>query len=156
MKFRKGGKVWALGLAGLALCWGVASTPAMAAERSAVKNYILRCVGCHGQDGSGAPKQGIPSFPGLVDPLYSDDTGRTYLIHVPGVTASSLTHREIAEVLNYVADRWARAPEQLARFTAQEVHMRQQVQVKDIVALRRQLTEHFRAQGVELAPYPWP
>jgi len=128
----------------------------VAAERSATKNYILRCLGCHGADGSGAPKQGIPAFPGLVDPLYNDDKGRTYLVHVPGVTASSLTDNEIAEVLNYVADRWAKAPAQIPRFTAQEVQQRQQVKVKDVVALRRSLTEHFRQQGVDLADYPWP
>lgn len=149
-------------MVGMVLAWcmtlGVSAVThqAVAAERSATKNYILRCLGCHGADGSGAPKQGIPAFPGLVDPLYSNDKGRTYLVHVPGVTASSLTNNEIAEVLNYVADRWAKAPEQLQRFTAQEVQERQQVPVKDVVALRRALTEQLRQQGIELADYPWP
>lgn len=149
-------------MVGMVLAWcmtlGVSAVAhqAVAAERSATKNYILRCLGCHGADGSGAPKQGIPAFPGLVDPLYSNDKGRTYLVHVPGVTASSLTNNEIAEVLNYVADRWAKAPEQLQRFTAQEVQERQQVPVKDVVALRRALTEQLRQQGIELADYPWP
>lgn len=149
-------------MVGIVLGWCMASSlcavssQVVAAERSADKNYILRCVGCHGQDGAGAPKQGIPAFPGLLDPLYSDDKGRTYLIHVPGVTASSLTTNEIADVLNYVARRWAKQPEQLKPFTAQEVTERQKVTVKDIVALRRDLTQYFREQGVELASYPWP
>lgn len=145
-------------LLGISMCaslCGVAG-PAFAAERSADKNWILRCVGCHGQDGAGAPSKGIPAFPGLLDPLYSDDQGRTYLIHVPGVTASSLSFNEIADVLNYVARRWAKEPDKLRLFTAQEVAARQKVEVKDIVALRRYLTEYFREQGIELASYPWP
>ena len=138
----------------LSLC--LLASQASAAELSADKNYILRCLGCHGQDGAGVPKQGIPAFPGLLDPLYSNDWGRTYLTHVPGVTASSLSAPEIAAVLNYVAQRWANVPQRLQLFTAEEVRLRQKIEVKDIVALRRYLTQSFRAQGIELAPYPWP
>ena len=149
-------------MVGMVLAWSLAlgvgamANQVVAAERSATKNYILRCLGCHGADGTGAAQQGIPPFPGLVDPLYNDEKGRTYLLHVPGVTSSSLTDNEIAEVLNYVADRWAKEPEKIQRFTLQEVQARKQVKVTDVVALRRSLTEHFREQGVELASYPWP
>lgn len=127
-----------------------------AAERSASSNYILRCLGCHGADGAGAPNTGIPAFPGFLDPLYESDTGRTYLVHVPGVSSSGLNTKEISQVLNYVAKRWANNPERLQPFTLEEVQARQAIDVKDIVALRRYLSEHFRSQGVELAPYPWP
>ncbi|WP_156920038.1 c-type cytochrome [Comamonas composti] len=140
----------------LAACLGAITCNVLAVERSAEKNYLLRCVGCHGQDGAGAPNQGIPAFPGLLDPLYSNDLGRTYLTHVPGVRASSLSANEIAAVLNHVAQRWAKAPHELERFTAEEVQVRQKVEVPDIVALRRHLTGYFRARGIELAPYPWP
>lgn len=138
----------------VAICMHVGS--AKATERSASSNYILRCLGCHGANGAGAPNTGIPAFPGFLDPLYASNEGRTYLVHVPGVAASGLNTKEIAQVLNYVAKRWATNPEQLQRFTVEEVQQRQSIEVKDIVALRRYLSEHFRAQGVELAPYPWP
>ena len=156
MTVRKSG-VWAvvvmLGL--LYVLYGNAAL-AQATERSASSNYILRCLGCHGANGAGAANTGIPAFPGLVDPLYATEEGRTYLVHVPGVAASGLNTQEIGQVLNYVAKRWARDPEQVKPFTVEEVRARQAMEVKDIVALRRYLSEHWRAQGVELAPYPWP
>ncbi|WP_085314480.1 c-type cytochrome [Derxia lacustris] len=140
------------GLAGPALL----PSAALAGELSPGANYLLRCAGCHGIEGHGAPESGIPPFPGLVDPFYRDAQGRTYLLHVPGVVSSSLSAQEIAAVLNYIAARWAKAPAGIARFDAAEVSQRMAEPVADVVAFRRGLVEKYRAAGVEVAPYPWP
>ena len=142
-------------LAGLAAP-AVAPSVALAGELSPAANYLLRCAGCHGVEGHGATESGIPPFPGLVDPFYRDEQGRTYLLHVPGVVSSSLSAKEIADVLNYIAARWAKAPAGIARFDATEVERRMAEPVADVVTFRRGLVEKYRAAGVDVAPYPWP
>lgn len=129
--------------------------PAVAQERSASTNYVLRCLGCHGMDGAGSTIGGIPPFPGYIDSLFADDQGRTYLMHVPGIVASSLTDREIAEVMNYVMTQWGEQ-ETFTAFTVDEVARRRAEPVTDVVAFRRTLVERLAQQGLPIADYPWP
>lgn len=116
--------------------------------------YILRCAGCHGMEGLGTEAGGIPGFPGSIATLAGDDTGRTYMVHVPGVVGSSLDDAEIGAVLNYVLERWG-APG-APPFSAEEVTRRRAEPVADVVALRSRLTARLAAEGKPLAPYPWP
>lgn len=140
-------------LAALLLVTGAAS---QAAERKPQANYVLRCAGCHDMDGSGLPKAGIPPFPGLVDAFYNDPRGRLYLMHVPGVASSSLSDREIAGVMNYVAERWSKPENRVPRFTAEEVGRLRAQPVADVVAMRRELVRDYQARGLPVAEYPWP
>lgn len=140
-------------LAALLLVTGAAS---QAAERKPQANYVLRCAGCHDMDGSGLPKAGIPPFPGLVDAFYNDPRGRLYLMHVPGVASSSLSDREIAGVMNYVAERWSKPENHVPRFTAEEVGRLRAQPVADVVAMRRELVRDYQARGLPVAEYPWP
>lgn len=72
-------------------------------------NYVLRCAGCHGMEGLGTETGGIPGFPHSIATLAGDDTGRTYMLHVPGVVGASLDNAAIAAVLNYILERWGDA-----------------------------------------------
>jgi mono/diheme cytochrome c family protein len=139
-----------------ALVSGLASValPAAATERSPRVNYILRCAGCHGIQGAGTVKGGVPSFHGSVSDLANDDAGRTYVLNVPGVLGSSLTDSEIAAVMTYVVDRWGGEP--APAFSPEEVARRQATPVADIVAMRRALAARFAAEGRPLPEYPWP
>ena len=132
-----------------------AMVPAQAQQRGARVNYILRCSGCHGLDGTGHEQGGIPAFPGYVGSIIDDDEGRTYLMHVPGVVATGLNDREIAEVMNYVASQWGGNPA-FDRFTEEEVRVRRATAVADAVEFRRILARRLLSAGKPLAPYPWP
>lgn len=140
----------------LVLVSGFASVAmtAAASELSPRANYILRCAGCHGIEGAGTVKGGVPSFHGSVSDLANDDAGRTYVLNVPGVLGASLTDSEIAAVMTYVVDRWGGAP--APPFTPEEVALRRAKPVADIVALRRALAARFAAEGRPLPEYPWP
>lgn len=137
---------WAMGLS-------LAAAPALAQERSAHTNYILRCVGCHGFDGMGSKVGGVPAFPGSIGALARSGDGRTYLLHVPGVVNSSLTNAEIAQVMNFILDRWS---EGAPKFDTAEVDRRRATPVPDIVAMRREIGTELQREGVFLAQYPWP
>lgn len=141
----------ALSLAGL-----LVAPLAQAADRPAQANYLLRCSGCHGPDGSGAPAAGIPPLPGFISAFTADEQGRTYLMHVPGVVSTGLNDREIAAVMNYVVDRWGNARQPFTRFTPEEVTHLRAIEVADVVAYRRDLIKRLQAEGQPVAAYPWP
>ncbi|MCW5718485.1 MAG: hypothetical protein KIS68_11720 [Bauldia sp.] len=132
--------------------------PAADVERDPHTNFILRCSGCHGVTGVGAPLAGIPTFPDVVGVFAGDDDGRTYLFHVPGIVSASLSNREIAGVMNYVMEAWAgrSLPADFVPFTEEEVTMRRAIPVEDVVAFRRAIVERLAAQGLVAADYPWP
>ncbi|UYQ72786.1 cytochrome c [Pelagibacterium flavum] len=134
------------------------ATIGQAQEKSAHTNYVLRCAGCHGMSGSGAPAAGIFDFNGMVGAFAGIDEGRTYLMHVPGVAGSGLSDSEIAAVMNYVMETWAgdSLPEPYEPFTAAEVTERRAIAIPDIVENRRQVAALLQTMGIETADYPWP
>lgn len=129
---------------------------AVAADRSPYANYVLRCAGCHGLDGEGVITGGIPPFPGYVDALFRDEQARLYLMHVPGVVGASLSNQEIAEVMNYVVQRWGTESGNVRLFTEEEVGRLRAQPVVDVVAFRREIAARFTAAGIPIAEYPWP
>lgn len=133
----------------------LAATAVQAADHSARFNYILKCAGCHTGTGKGLPHAGIPPFPGYIDAFARDDDGRTYMIHVPGVVGASLSDAQVADVLNYVVESWG-DPSAVAPFTAEEVRVRRAKAVPDVVVYRRQLVKRLKAEGAQVADYPWP
>ncbi|MGV8839767.1 MAG: hypothetical protein ACWA6X_05630 [Bauldia sp.] len=132
--------------------------PGTDVERSPHTNFVLRCSGCHGVTGLGAPAAGIPTFPDLVGVFAGDEDGRTYLFHVPGIIGASLSNREIAEVMNYVMVTWAgpSLPANFVPFAEEEVTMRRAIPVADVVGFRRTIVERLAARGLVAAEYPWP
>lgn len=139
----------------IAMGLSLAAPVLSAQEYSATVNYQLRCAGCHGQDGMGVSTGGIPPFPGFVDGFFSTEKSRLYLMHVPGVNSASLTDREIAEVMNYVGERWGE-PGARKPFTTNEVATLRAINVPDVVVLRREVTEELNLAGYEVPEYPWP
>lgn len=141
-----------------ALILGLAAGQAGAEGYTARTNYMLRCTGCHGMDGSGSEQAGIPDFRGYVGSFARSEPGRTYLMHVPGVVNSSLSDGEIAAVMNYVMESYAGASQaaDAAPFTADEVATLRAVPVADVVALRREVVAGCTQAGWPVAGYPWP
>ncbi|NVO27532.1 cytochrome c [Donghicola sp. C2-DW-16] len=142
-------RLFALGLMAL-----TAVPMAARAELTARSNYVLRCTGCHGIEGMGTAEGGVPPFPGSVGHIASIDAGRDYMMHVPGVIASSLSDAEIAAVMNYVMATFdtTDAPE----FTTQEVTRRRALPMTDIVVARRAVVQELETKGISIADYPWP
>jgi mono/diheme cytochrome c family protein len=104
-------------LLGLAGALALADEPARAKQ-----HYQLHCMGCHGEDGAGLEGR-VPSLRGTLARISSGDPGRDYVMRVPGVTQSTLSSAELAEVLNWAITEFSDAA--VARgtrpFTAAEV-----------------------------------
>jgi mono/diheme cytochrome c family protein len=132
----------------------IAETP----HRMPRTNFILRCVGCHGMDGAGSEKGGIPDFRNYVGAFSRDEAGRTYVMHVPGVVNANLTNAEIADVMNYVMKTFGQSslPDDYRPFDKAEVDRLRAAPVKDIVGLRREISASLSKQGIATAGYPWP
>lgn len=86
------------------------------------QNYLLHCMGCHGEGGLGLEGK-VPSFRHTLARISASPQGRDYVLRIPGVTQSTLDDAETAEVLNWVLAEFsgARASLQIAPFTAAEV-----------------------------------
>lgn len=112
--------------------------PAHAYEPQA--NYMLNCMGCHLEDGSGAPGK-VPSLRNTLVPFAQTAAGRRYLVQVPGTSQSALSNREIAEVLNWMirslSDR--PVPRHLGEFSAAEVGSYRSERLRDAAATRVRL-----------------
>lgn len=140
----------------VAACLSLAAPVLSAQEYSASVNYQLRCAGCHGQDGMGVTDGGIPPFPGFIDGFFQHEPSRLYLMHVPGINSASLSDKEIAEVMNYVGERWGQADAERTPFTAEEVNRLRHLPVEDLIKLRREVTAQMLAKGMPVPDYPWP
>ncbi|WP_181702554.1 c-type cytochrome [Chthonobacter albigriseus] len=125
---------------------------------SARTNYVLRCSGCHGLDGAGSEKGGIPALRDSIGAFAGDDEGRTYVVKVPGVRNANLTPAQTAAVLNYVMKTFAGSslPPDAEPFDEAEVASRQSRPVTDVVALRRDVAARLKERGITVADYPWP
>lgn len=148
-------------LLGVALMAGLVAGGVAIAEtphRQPRTNFILRCVGCHGLDGAGSEKGGIPDFRNYVGAFSRDEAGRTYVMHVPGVTNAGLSNAEIADVMNYVMKTFGgpSLPDDYRPFDTAEVERLRAVPVKNVVALRRELAAALAKEGIATAGYPWP
>ncbi|RID91125.1 hypothetical protein D2N39_14605 [Gemmobacter lutimaris] len=116
-------------------------------------NYVLHCSGCHGMQGLGTAEGGIPAFPDSVGHIVSIESGRDYVMHVPGVVGNNMTNAQIAEVMNYILDQWS---DGRGHFTEAEVTRRRETPIGDVVTYRRKVVEELRTSGIEIAEYPWP
>lgn len=132
--------------------------PVVGKMSSAKSLYILKCSGCHGVSGMGAPEVGIPPFPGFIAPLARHPDGRVYIAHVPGVISSRLSDEQLVDVLNYVIEEWS-GEDDLAStplFTTEEFTRLRAVPVTNVVEFRRDVVTQMTAAGDPVADYPWP
>ena len=86
------------------------------------QNYLIHCMGCHGEAGLGREGK-VPSFKQTLAKISASPRGRDYVLRIPGVTQTTLNDAETAEVLNWVLAEFstAEATQRIAPFTAAEV-----------------------------------
>ncbi|MBS0580501.1 MAG: cytochrome c [Proteobacteria bacterium] len=103
-------------------------------------DYMLNCMGCHVQDGSGAQGK-VPSLRDTLVPFAQTADGRRYLVQVPGTAQSVLSDAEIAALLNWMMRQLSGVPlpAGVADFTAQEVGSYRAQRLEDPAAMRAQL-----------------
>jgi hypothetical protein len=89
--------------------WATSSTPP--------HDYVLHCAGCHKFDGSGSAR--VPALTG-IRVVIGHEGWRDYLVRVPGVAQAPLTDARLADLLNWVLERFAGATPGPA-FTAGEM-----------------------------------
>lgn len=84
-------------------------------------DYLLYCRGCHLADGRSVPPE-VPSLHELAR-LLESDTGREYIIRVPGVSQTPMSDERLAAVLNWVVSEFnsTSVPEDFRPFSAAEV-----------------------------------
>lgn len=63
-------------------------------------HYQMHCEGCHTPDGTGA--MSVPRMKDQVGLFLETQSGRDYLVRVPGSATSALENEELAEVLNWI------------------------------------------------------
>jgi hypothetical protein len=170
------GRQWAaLGsIAALALVaggWLVASAavmgtqvraPALAVTLAALRgnipahnDYLLNCAGCHGLDGAGVPRQGVPDFRRSAGVFTRTANAREYLIRVPGSSGSLLTNEALAGVLNWIVAEFggdAVGPD-FQPFTTGEVRSVRRHSYADPAVAREQVAQELRQRGLSVAPY---
>lgn len=69
-------------------------------------DYQLNCQGCHGPDGAGSVKRGVPSLDDL-DRFQKLPEGREFLIRVPGMSRSPLSNADLTNLANWMMEEFA-------------------------------------------------
>lgn len=85
-------------------------------------NYKVYCQGCHVPDGTGIPPE-VPSLVADMGRFLHVDGGRAYLVQVPGTSTAPLNNADIAALLNWMLETYARdsLPAGFQPYTAEEV-----------------------------------
>lgn len=135
-----------------ALAAAVALAAAMlvrAAHANPQQDYMLYCMGCHGDQAQGVPGK-VPPLASSVALFMRSPEGRNYVLRVPGAANSALGDAELAAVLNWLAARFppagAAAPES-APFTAAEVSELRRSPLADVRERRREVVRSLAASG---------
>ena len=119
------------------------------------KDYLLNCAGCHGLDGAGVPRQGVPDFRHSAGVFTRTTSAREYLIRVPGSSGSVLTDEELAGVLNWIVAEFggdAVGPDFRPVTTSEVGSVRPHSYIDPAVA-REWVAEELRGKGLSVAPY---
>ena len=85
-------------------------------------NWVMHCRGCHGFDARGS-KGGAPNMVGEVGWFLHSVEGRAFLGRVPGVAFVELPDNEVAELLNWLTQKFDKAgvPKPFKPYSAEEV-----------------------------------
>lgn len=128
----------------------VAAAFLSAAHASPEQDYILYCMGCHGDQAQGVAGK-VPPLAGSVALFMRTAEGRNYVLRVPGAANSALADAQLAAVLNWLAQRFpppadAGAPPG-APFTAAEVSELRRAPLADVKERRREVVRSLAASG---------
>ena len=122
-------------------------------------DYMLHCMGCHLEDGTGLPPA-VPALAERVGYYLEIPGGREYLVQVPGSANAPLSDAALAEVLNWIVERFGGAsmPAEFSPYSADEVAKARADKPADVTEQRRALGEAVeslivtRARGNVRAP----
>ena len=112
-------------------------------DARAHQNYLLHCMGCHGEAGRGLEGQ-VPSMHGTLAMLSRTPEGRYYVLRVPGVTQSTLSDEDLAEVLNWSIRTFSDAApsKSVPPFSPQEISVARKQPLLDVAASREHALGH--------------
>ena len=82
-------------------------------------HYMIHCMGCHLMNGQGVPPE-VPGFNKEFALLAQTGAGRSYLVRVPGASQSPISDAELAELLNWMLDKYAPGQD-ITPYTASEI-----------------------------------
>jgi mono/diheme cytochrome c family protein len=110
---------------------------ALADASRAQRNYLLHCMGCHGERGLGLEGH-VPSFRDTLVKISATPRGRDYVLRIPGVTQTALDDAQTAEVLNWVITTFGAvdAARKVVPFTAAEIARARQDPLLEVAATR--------------------
>lgn len=133
----------------LSLALGAADALATDRNRS---NFLLHCSGCHQQDGSGSPENGIPSMKGRVSHFLRLPEGRAFLVQVPGTAQSALNDAAVADLLNWIVSNFSRdeIPPEFIPYTTAEVARLRALRLSDVPAKRAAVIGSLRDMGYRI------
>jgi cytochrome c553 len=124
-----------------------AALPGVSNPQRAWQNWTLNCQGCHRPDGSGSATT-APRLAGTVSKFLTVAGGREYLGRVPGVATSPLSNADLADVMNWMFQRFdeEHLPQDFVPFTAEEIgRLRSQPLRLEASALRNELLQRADA-----------
>lgn len=115
-------------------------------------DFLLHCSGCHAQDGRGLEHKGIPALKDQVGYFLRTDSGRAYLMQIPGLLSAGMPDARAADVTNYILTRFAGAslPENFVPYTTDEAKRYRESRPADIPGKRRLLAAELRETGVNI------
>lgn len=130
----------------VALCGLAGSAAVLGDDDRARQNYMIHCMGCHGEQGDGFKDQ-VPSMRGTLARLATLPEGRSFLLRVPGVSQSSLDAERTAEVLNWTLREFsdAEALHAVPPFRADEVAEARARPLLEVASARSRL---LRSEGL--------
>jgi mono/diheme cytochrome c family protein len=133
------------GRVGFALAAALAACAAVASPK---QDYMLYCMGCHGEQAQGVPGKIPPLAHSLARYMRSPE-GRDYVLRVPGAANSVLSDAQLAAVLNWIATQFnaSELSSQLAWFTTEEVSRSRRKPLADVLATRREVVRALAASG---------
>jgi mono/diheme cytochrome c family protein len=110
------------------------------------QDYVLNCMGCHGSSAQGVPGK-VPPLANSLSRFLRTESGRNYILRVPGAANSSLSDEQLAGVLNWLALTFnADAPPRKA-ITSQEVSRWRHTPLPSVLATRSAVVRELAATG---------
>ena len=126
--------------------------PAVPTFTKPQSNYLLACGGCHGEHGSSNSRL-VPDLRDQVGYYLNTREGREYLVRLPNVAFSTMSDRELTDVLNFMVFQigGASVPAHTAPYAVAEVARlrKQPLNEVSLIDYRTQLVETLlsRHQG---------
>jgi mono/diheme cytochrome c family protein len=130
----------------------MAATTAQSASSRARTNYLLHCSGCHRQDGTGSPENGIPNMKGKVGNFLRTAEGRAFLVQVPGTSQSALNDADVADLLNWMVVAFSRdeVPAGFVPYSRDEVTRLRAERLGDVPGFRAAVVGRLKQMGFQV------